>query len=164
MKPIFENALDAWRNESIPTPDLTVRFTGAAVADFRFRKRVKTCVRFSSGTAAVIAIALAVWFFGKSDERLQATARPMLDPFRESTHLMTTVSKSMKFETPSLLISESFHLDTTAYLPNTHAERFKAIPETARASMEPVTLPASKAMNRFVKDFGAAFALPKPKM
>ena len=160
----LDDALAAWKSEAVPSSDLAGRIANAAVADFRFRKRVKIVTRVAGGTVAVMAIAFAVWFNGKSNERLDVASRPIINPFRETSNLFTSVSKTLTTEPPTMPTPEPLQFHTTAYRPMPETDRFMAIPVAARSGIEPVTEPATRAVSRFVKDFGSAFAIPKPKM
>jgi hypothetical protein len=166
--PQFDDALAAWRSSlhDVPlSPHLADRIATAAVADFRFRRRVRNVVRVMGATTCAALLATVVWW--SIPEAGQPNAIAVIDPFRETNKLFVSVTKNVSVEAPtvpSVATGEPFRFDASAYLPVTNAERFQAIPTAARAGVEPVAEPASRAVQRFVKDFGSAFALPKPKM
>ena len=161
---MFDDALAVWKRTARPSNDLTTRIAHAAVSDFRFRRRVRITTRVAGGTVAVMAVAFAVWFNGKSNERIELANRPIVNPFRETSNLLTTVTKTLTSESPTIPTPEPLHWETTASVPALDADRYKTIPEAARTGIEPVTQPVTRAMSRFVQDMGTAFAFPKPKM
>lgn len=163
-RPTFDDALAAWRRDAVPPPDLVGRIASAAVADYRFRRRVRTVARSTVGITAVVALGLTVWFNRSADESLAATAKPLPDPFRTSHRVFAAAAKSVTADVPAVNVPETIRIDTTAYYRPPEPDRLLALPDAARAGVEPVATPTTRAMNRFVKDFGAAFSLPKSKM
>jgi hypothetical protein len=163
--PQFDDALAAWRSSlhDVPlSPQLADRIATAAVSDFRFRRRVRNVVRAVGATACASLLATVVWLSIPRAEQPNAIA--VIDPFRETNNLFVSMTKNVSVEMPTVPTAEPFRFDASAYLPSTDTERFRAIPTAARAGVDPVAEPAGRAVQRFVKDFGSAFALPKPKM
>lgn len=163
--PQFDDALAAWRSSlhDVPlAPHLADRIATAAVADFRFRRRVRNVVRGAGATAVIGLLAAVVWVSLPGPEKQNSVA--VIDPFRETNNLFTGMTKAMTVDIPAMPTPEPIRFDASAYLPSGDADRIMAIPTAARTGVDPVAEPASRAVQRFVKDFGAAFAMPKPKM
>lgn len=164
QRPTFDDALAAWRDDATPSPALAGRIATAAVADFRFRRRVRTVARTAAGVTAVVALGLTVWFNRSAEEKLTASTTTLPDPFRTSNRLFAAAAKSVTSDVPTVNVPDTIRIDTTAYYRPPEPDRLLSLPDAARSSVEPVSAPTTRAMNRFVKDFGAAFALPKAKM
>jgi hypothetical protein len=163
-QPTFDDALAAWRSDAVPSPDLAGRIAKAAVADIRLRRRVRTVARTAAGVTAVVALGLTVWLNHSAEDKLTASTTTLPDPFRTSNRLFAAAAKSVTSDVPSVNVPETIRIETTSYYRPPEPDRLLALPDAARAGVEPVSAPTSRAMNRFVKDLGAAFSLPKSKM
>jgi hypothetical protein len=132
---------------------LADRITAAAVADFRFRRTVRFSVRGAACVAAVVIVGWLAW----PSAAPTVVRRPVVDPFRETTQVLT---QAAHFELPTVTLPEGIALD----LPEPPGEKLRSLQDTARRGLDPLAAPVTRAANRWARDFGSAFALPKPRM
>ncbi|MFO0936082.1 MAG: hypothetical protein U0798_06145 [Gemmataceae bacterium] len=134
---------------------------------------MKWTARAAGGSLCLFALGFAIWYHDKANDGIaKLNQSTIINPLSKSDEIFKTMAKAITTETPGITslpaiptvptVQEQEKYITSISLPD--ADRFIAIPQAARASFEPVTQPASRAVNRMVKDLGSAFSLPKPKM
>jgi hypothetical protein len=152
----LERFLNDVTRPTAPPDGLAERITAVAIQDYRVRKVRRVVGRSSAIIAVVFVVSWMAWPKPTSNN---VATRPILNPLTESNQLFASTAR--KVDVPTFRIPELMSMELPSVEPS---KNLMAIPDRAKASVEPVTSTMTRAANRWRKDFGSAFGIPQPRM